>query len=617
MGDANTTSNNSSPTLAISGNYSYWGYVSIANQPTAGTYTIAGVAAASSSFVNTIATNQNVTLAQVSGGTLNLTDNGVWAAGGNHVTATFAGPGLITTLGLQDSTGTLGVNVTGGTATFLPVAGVPQAYAYTGPTAVNGGVLNFFISSNTYTNSITVNSGLVNYSPNASFAYGGAFGGPITISGGTFVSGGWATGAGGNNQPLGFWNYNGAANQITINEGGTMLSAAGTQTVIDRTLTVTGGTLGAIGATPAGGSYVFRDTYGTSGNGSATNHGYYTFTSAADGTPSAITAACTLGDNVGTSNSATFNVTAGGVAGAIDLNVTGALIDPQAGVSGALIKTGNGFMLLSGSNTYSGPTMVNAGTLAVNGQLTASPVFVNPTGVLSGSGSVTTTLVNILSGGALSPGYAGAGTLTVASGSIANGSALNYTLGTNNTFLNVTGNLYLPTSGVTLNIAGGSSLLGGNYPLIGYGFLSSGGASAFSTVNVPGLPSGDSYSIVSSSNNTIDMVITAAPSVVNGVWQTGSGSWSTAGNWVGNQTPGGHSGDTAVFGTVATSGGTVTLDSNQSVASLGFSNSGGASFTISASNGARSAWRTQTARRRSATAAAATRLLRRSSWPRT
>ena len=143
----------------------------------------------------------------------------------------------------------------------------------------------------------------------------------------------------------------------------------------------------------------------------------------------------------------------------------------------------------------------------------------------------------------------------------------------------------MPASGVTLNLFGLSNP--GTYALGQYGSLGAGGASSglFTPGSVPGSLASDTFSFTAS-GNVLDLTISAAPSVVAGVWQTGSGSWSTAGNWSGNQAPGGHSGDTAVFGTVATSGGTVTLDSSQSVASLGFGNAGGASFTIGASNGA-------------------------------
>lgn len=87
---------------------------------------------------------------------------------------------------------------------------------------------------------------------------------------------------------------------------------------------------------------------------------------------------------------------------------------------GSLIKEGEGTLNLSGDNTYTGPTTINNGTLAVNGTIT-SPVIVNDGGKLGGNGTVGTTIVN--SGGTLAPGNSigqltVAGNLTFGAGSI-------------------------------------------------------------------------------------------------------------------------------------------------------------------------------------------------------
>nr|WP_252193761.1 autotransporter serine protease [Pseudomonas sp. TAE6080] len=77
---------------------------------------------------------------------------------------------------------------------------------------------------------------------------------------------------------------------------------------------------------------------------------------------------------------------------------------------GGLTKQGIGTLVLTGNNTYSGPTLVNQGLLAVNGSL-ASQVTVSNSGVLGGSGSIGA--LTTKSGGTVAPGNS-IGTLNVA-----------------------------------------------------------------------------------------------------------------------------------------------------------------------------------------------------------
>lgn len=78
---------------------------------------------------------------------------------------------------------------------------------------------------------------------------------------------------------------------------------------------------------------------------------------------------------------------------------------------GGLTKQGIGTLVLSGNNTYSGPTLVNQGRLAVNGSL-QSTVAVNAGGVLGGNGRIGALVVN--PGGVVAPGNS-IGTLQVSS----------------------------------------------------------------------------------------------------------------------------------------------------------------------------------------------------------
>lgn len=77
--------------------------------------------------------------------------------------------------------------------------------------------------------------------------------------------------------------------------------------------------------------------------------------------------------------------------------------------AGSLVKDGSGTLNLTGDSSYTGPTSVNGGTLAVNGSI-ASPVTVNSGGTLGGNGSVGSTTV--ADGGRLAPGNS-IGQLTV------------------------------------------------------------------------------------------------------------------------------------------------------------------------------------------------------------
>ncbi|MGU3347213.1 autotransporter serine peptidase EprS [Pseudomonas monsensis] len=77
---------------------------------------------------------------------------------------------------------------------------------------------------------------------------------------------------------------------------------------------------------------------------------------------------------------------------------------------GSLIKSGAGQLILTGNNTYRGPTTVNGGLLTVNGALT-SAVTVNDNATLGGSGRIGALTAN--SGSRVAPGNS-IGTLNVA-----------------------------------------------------------------------------------------------------------------------------------------------------------------------------------------------------------
>jgi autotransporter-associated beta strand protein len=86
----------------------------------------------------------------------------------------------------------------------------------------------------------------------------------------------------------------------------------------------------------------------------------------------------------------------------------------------SLTKLGVNTLTLSGNNTYSGQTFVNAGTLAVNGSIAGSGVIVQSGGSLGGNGTIGTS-VAVQGGGTLAPGNSieslGTGDLTFSANS--------------------------------------------------------------------------------------------------------------------------------------------------------------------------------------------------------
>jgi autotransporter-associated beta strand protein len=85
----------------------------------------------------------------------------------------------------------------------------------------------------------------------------------------------------------------------------------------------------------------------------------------------------------------------------------------SGGTGGSLIKVGSGTLTLTGTNTYTGPTIVNAGALIVEGSIARSSMTtVNNGAVFLGGSTVGSTVVN--AGGFLVPGPVGTpGMMTV------------------------------------------------------------------------------------------------------------------------------------------------------------------------------------------------------------
>jgi len=151
-----------------------------------------------------------------------------------------------------------------------------------------------------------------------------------------------------------------------------------------------------------------------------------------------------------------------------------------------LTKTGASKLTLAGANTYSGPTLVNAGTLQVNGVLAAGAVTVASGGMLAGTGTLAGA-TTVQSGGTLAPGNNGLGTLAI-SNTLTLGAGSTTTLAIDRTsgtgsYGNIAG-FSSATFGGTLTVTslGGTFQVGDNFQL-----FSVGGASHFTTTNLPSI----------------------------------------------------------------------------------------------------------------------------------
>ncbi|OJX82490.1 autotransporter domain-containing protein [Mesorhizobium sp. 65-26] len=137
-------------------------------------------------------------------------------------------------------------------------------------------------------------------------------------------------------------------------------------------------------------------------------------------------------------------------AGTLTTGGTNASTTFSGGISGkgGLIKTGTGTFELSGSNSFSGATTVEAGTLMVTGSMDSSTVTVDSGATLAGTGSVG----GFDAYGTVAPGKNAIGTLTV------NGDASFETGSTYAVELNAAGDSDLINATGAVSIADGTNL---------------------------------------------------------------------------------------------------------------------------------------------------------------
>ncbi|WP_061960207.1 autotransporter outer membrane beta-barrel domain-containing protein, partial [Cupriavidus pauculus] len=359
-------------------------------------------------------TNTDITSWQILGGTLAIASDANLGApagtlglnGGTLQTTAAMTTARATTLGAGGGT----FEVTNGTLTHNGVIDGPGSLTKTGSATLD---LN---AVNTYSGGTLVSAGTLSANVNGALGTGG-----VSVDGGTLRL---------------YGNFDLGARQVVNRSGYIQLFGAGT--LGNAQVTNLGGFTYLLGSSTAanatiinnGGVMSFQEG-STGGNSQVTTRsGSYTefWGWSTAGNASLVTEAGGWVDFSGTSGPAfDHRITAGAIAGAgrfqlgqnvltvggnnTSTTVSGTIEDGGAGggSGGGLVKIGAGTLTLSGANTYTGATTVNAGTLAVNGSV-AGAVTVNNGATLSGTGKVGSTV--IASGGTLAPGNS-IGTLTV------------------------------------------------------------------------------------------------------------------------------------------------------------------------------------------------------------
>ncbi len=224
---------------------------------------------------------------------------------------------------------------------------------------------------------------------------------------------------------LKFGDAAGGQNWALVASGGAILTLASTDVVVNNnTATISAPLAGTTGFSKSGaGTLVLPNANGYSGtttlyNGTTAigNNGVFG-TSTVDlrggGIQSSDATARTVGNAITFSADTAFGgsgnllftgaVNAGSLSKTFTVNNSRTEFSGVISGSGPRIKAGNGTLIFSAANTYTGTTTVSNGTLLVNGSIGSSGVTVRSGATLGGNGTING-VITVGSGGILSPG---------------------------------------------------------------------------------------------------------------------------------------------------------------------------------------------------------------------
>ena len=453
----------------------------------------------SNTLSGVITQSQDSTITADAGTSLTLSNTATGLTGSGKNT-TFAGSGNISAAYIN--TGTGGVTVNGANVTY----GGGTANTYTGTTTVNSGTLTLSksVSNGSVLGKLNINGGSVTLGAANQIADSST----VTLAGSGTLN------LNGNAETVTALNSSSSAAQVTLGTGALTISGAvnATSTYAGTITGAAGSSLNLIGTGStylsannsgfAGGINVSNGTLNASGSNSALGTGTVSITSQGNlQVQSGISLGNNLSinstgpnnngaiENVSGTNTLSGTVTVNGTSrinsdngslsltntvalGANALSIGGAGSTTLSGAltgNGALTKDGLGSLTLShASNTFSGSTTVNAGTLniAAANALNNSASLSIATGATVSLNDVAATVGTISGGGTLNFGSTGSLTLSSGTSTFAGGftGAGTLTIGSGATFTLGAGfndaNLNIVLAGGTLNLNGTTSTFG-------------------------------------------------------------------------------------------------------------------------------------------------------------
>ena len=420
-----------------------------------------------------------------------------------------------------------GASSTSGVFQLGDASGAVNATVTSLTTAAGAGTANAVVGGNAAVSTLTVNN-------SGTVSYGGLLGGVGTNQNNlALIKSGTGT-----LTLSGINTYNGGT---TVNGGALTLANGGSAGAIRGTLTINAGAVvnltagDALGYTSGSQVTTVNINGGTLNNAINANNGFLTnfvltggtlaetvattgvyginFSGASGITTNASSATSTVSSRiVARGGSMGFAVADG--AAANDLVVSGVILSTAAG---GITKTGAGTMVLSASNTYTGATIVKAGTLIVSGSLSGSSAVtvgdsanLGTSAILAGSGvvgNVTAGAASSNTGAVIDPGNSAgvAGILSTGSLTVQNGAHLAMQIGGTTAGGEVSTGYDQVVASSTVTLAGGDLklTLNGSPTFSGsdvlYLIVNNSGlavASQFTSVTLNGLAVSDTNNIV-------------------------------------------------------------------------------------------------------------------------